>query len=349
MARTDDSYPKSVPMPIFHRWSGEGDVARAIFSKPTGPTDDSDLADRPEVERSTGYIVIPHVVITKGLVWHYTDPAGAAGILTAGEIWASSVLVLNDAQELEYGLKVIANVVEDAISSACLRWRKYLEDLKKAIQIYLPKGGSFVACASLVEDSLSQWRSYGGQGAGYALALDVGESLAVVGRGENAYTGAIRRSVSTSGWMPVLYDPDEQRSHANEMLAYALVLIDSGSSAEDFVPEFIKAALCMKHPAFRDEREARYVVTSDVDWVTRFRGGPFGVTPYLGLTNVPASGQSLYVEEVVSTPSRVPLAAIRVAPGPSSGAAQAGVEHLLRASGQGSVPVLTDSSPIRWS
>ena len=41
---------------------------------------------------------------TVARVWHYTDSVGAQGIVGSGQLWASSILSLNDSEEYRYCL-----------------------------------------------------------------------------------------------------------------------------------------------------------------------------------------------------------------------------------------------------
>ncbi len=45
-------------------------------------------------------------------LWHYTDSAGAIGILSTNSLWATSLAHLNDSSELEYGLQVVVDELE---------------------------------------------------------------------------------------------------------------------------------------------------------------------------------------------------------------------------------------------
>lgn len=43
---------------------------------------------------------------TPGLLWHYSDAAGMAGIVRTEKLWATDTRFLNDSTELAYGLSL---------------------------------------------------------------------------------------------------------------------------------------------------------------------------------------------------------------------------------------------------
>jgi hypothetical protein len=44
---------------------------------------------------------------TPDMVWHYTDAVGAIGIISSGEVWATSINALNDRGEFAYGIGLL--------------------------------------------------------------------------------------------------------------------------------------------------------------------------------------------------------------------------------------------------
>lgn len=59
-----------------------------------------------------GGVMVPHLRQTESeTVFHYTGGEGLLGIVSRGEIWASSYTVLNDLSEVKYGIDVVEQEV----------------------------------------------------------------------------------------------------------------------------------------------------------------------------------------------------------------------------------------------
>jgi hypothetical protein len=104
--------------------------------------------------------------------FHYTSPEGLIGIVTGTAIWASDMLSLNDASEAAYPYRLIAEVLDAKhphVSQEHIhRFKTQLTEY--TFRLYAP----FVVCFSEERDLLSQWRAYGNNGEGFALAFKLG-------------------------------------------------------------------------------------------------------------------------------------------------------------------------------
>src|SRR5215211_7755183 len=117
------------------------------------------------------------------VVYHYTNAAGLLGIISTGQLWATDIEFLNDAEELTYAraavladLRARADEIappetgsEDGLRADVLR--SIAEELE-----YPPQGEPsstyhiYATCFCEDGDLLSQWRAYGGDG-GYAIGF----------------------------------------------------------------------------------------------------------------------------------------------------------------------------------
>ena len=104
------------------------------------------------------------------LLCHYTNQHGLLGIISTGEIWATSVNDLNDRSEFEYAKELaeslVASRIEDEVDERMKRHLGYLRNavLNAGINICVASWSSRI-------DDLSQWRAYSRTGTGYSIDL----------------------------------------------------------------------------------------------------------------------------------------------------------------------------------
>lgn len=104
------------------------------------------------------------------LLCHYTNQHGLLGIISTGEIWATSINNFNDRKEFVYAKEL----AEDLISS---RIENESDAVKKRHLGYLlnaARNAGINICVSSWSshiDDLSQWRAYSGTGTGYSIDL----------------------------------------------------------------------------------------------------------------------------------------------------------------------------------
>jgi hypothetical protein len=116
-------------------------------------------------------------------LWHYTDAAGARGILTQRDLWATHYAFLNDREELIHGEKVVQSAVEELADELEGDTRQILRDFLSGWGAFRLSAHTDVFVASFCTDGgdrLSQWRGYGGAGAGYAIGFKSIPALADV-------------------------------------------------------------------------------------------------------------------------------------------------------------------------
>jgi hypothetical protein len=153
--------------------------------------------------------------LSSGL-FHYTTVQGLKGIIEDKCLWATAASYLNDASEIEYGCKILREVLDswettngddDSLAMTVLDCLKALfneseSNLDRAATIY-------VACFCTKNNLLSQWRTYGQTG-GYSVGFRLfgtgfpAESAKTFGglKPENAgYRAAL---------MPVIYERKDQ-------------------------------------------------------------------------------------------------------------------------------------------
>jgi hypothetical protein len=287
-------------------------------------------------------------------VWHYTTADGLLGILESNHIWASAPQVLNDESEVEYGVAIVREALTQ-IEHEQLLPDHALELLHEIVDdgwVERMQSEVFVTSTSRDGDLLNQWQGYANAD-GFAVSFDTNGAwgtrtvLAEDGRPSSTGLPTILTPV-IADWYPVIYDRPAQLLQARDALLWNGAMV-SGADGEPVARENRSRALSMvrlmlsvipfvmKHPAFVDEREVRYVGGA-TDQQVRFRTAGGRVIPYTVLGLLDPSKQ------VNQEDASFPLTAITCGPGCRPGTADI-VKRLLRSHGYDHVPVITSSIP----
>lgn len=288
-------------------------------------------------------------------VYHYTNAAGLIGIVESKCLWASSPLALNDLSEYTYGLEIAQEIWADLPKEGLSFLQvDFMEQVLDPAEDML--GKTFVLSASYDPDSLNQWQGYAGR-QGYCVGIDTARPLAVLDSYdslEHGYEFYSRRTAA--GWHEVVYDVDEQRRQITQLLQFILedsfighvrrhgtVETYAMRAYADLLLETLIAHL--KHSAFANEREVRYVASTALGFRPEFRAGPYGVTPYVKLTASDDRGTG-YIKE----PER-PLPLTEVVCGPLNASERTPVldaGRRLAACHGYVIPVRSSQAPYRF-
>jgi hypothetical protein len=239
----------------------------------------------------------------EGLVWHYTSASGIVGIKDSCALWASSPRALNDSSEAKYGWKVVKRAWKDFDKTNLNETQiTFLEDVLSADLPQSLQENTYVLSASRKSDLLNQWGFYGNLD-GFSLGLRLDYFWAPVYRLHQIATEDITnpdapkvdRDLSIwEGWFDVIYREDLQRAAATNALRWILSKIPEliqfadDDRRRDF-PRFILRSLILqlKHKAFRDEREIRFLASRTADQPPLFREISGRVIPYLPVATIP--------------------------------------------------------------
>jgi hypothetical protein len=294
------------------------------------------------VKRGNEWVPVPlPQSVTLTTVYHYTSPSGLLGILEKNCLWASSALSLNDLSEVTYGFGVVKEVLEERKGSTFTDaiWPVLGDETRDSL-----RDAAFFLSASAHGDSLNQWLGYSGK-QGYAVGLDT--SVNLVQLTESDQEIAYLNHNLVSGWFDVIYDRDRQRQAVNVLLDFLEQGHVPGSTHTALHARLWLGTLLVqfKHPAFRDEREVRYLATRLPSPVEYFRAGAYGVVPYVKLvTREP--GEYFYTR---SSGRKLPI--VSVACGPLNAEerlpAMAATRRLLAATGY-SADVAPSDAPYRY-
>lgn len=292
------------------------------------------------------------------IVWHYTDAGGAIGLISSGEVWATSMNCLNDTEEFAHGIRVL----EDEVLPLALdsRWvhpmqKEFMRDAVQLARESADVAPLYAFCASEQPDSLSQWRGYG-SGVSYAVGFSVDrEIMAMVDTEMDPRR--LPRSGPWASWGRVLYSVQEQRDLLMRGLSFCAAATIGPDEEEEMPGQAVVQASGVligliaycKHDAFRDESEVRMVTFAPHEGeAVQYRSSRFGITPYVRLTRAPARASSESAWWTVGKDhASLPVGAVRVGPTPHSEPAAHGMRLLLNTRGYQDVPVHQSTAPFR--
>lgn len=213
-------------------------------------------------------------------VWHYTNGHALLAILRNGQLWASSPENLNDASEMKHGFGVIKQAFADQMEESKKEehhdpadWETVEAALSNVLEEHYFNSivnEVYYISASAEPDNLTLWRNYA-DGDGFAVGIDTTAELSADGIAvdEEEDGEHIRNDVPLiSGWYRVSYKTREKQKLAQEFIQNAIQDIDDTAErnrpvlVQELRKQAVILAAVMKHEAFQDEREVRWITTN---------------------------------------------------------------------------------------
>lgn len=299
-----------------------------------------------------GMVAVPlPTELSRRIVYHYTNAVGLLGIVEHDELWASSAVALNDLSEMTYGLDVLREATEarkDAPSET-------VGALIKEGAFAPLRDSPYFLCASTLNDSLNQWIGYAGR-QGYSVGIRTKERLVKrrkdgqersTGRPLSITEGAL---MGTNGWYQVIYKRGDQLRVVNDLLDFCkennLLTVAAPHARAHAITMFGAVLAQLKHQAFADEREVRFITGRNDDTDERYRAGAYGVVPY---TRLIAAGREEY-DSALPAGLKLPIASVTTGPANADERSliESSARRLLDARGYGSAKVKTSAAPYRY-
>lgn len=280
-----------------------------------------------------------------GTIYHYTDAAGAVGILSKKQLWLTDILTTNDYSELTYSLDHTKNIINDKVKSIGDKdhmTKLILEKLEESILNTFKKFDFYAACFSKSQDKLSQWRAYARDGLGFAIGLKVTEEsysreppknpaddvkVIPVKYSEEMLRDTLTKEVEST--INVLKDKDFiTLINREDRRERALIILLTTVAAA-----MITEGILYKHPDFEEENEVRVLLmdtTANLESSIHVRSSGDRLTPY-----IPCNLENHFLVESVTV-------------GPTAREDSVGaIESLLKASGLDTVSVGRSRIPYR--
>ena len=280
------------------------------------------------------------------LVWHYCPASAFLGILESKFIRLADARWMNDPAELQWGRRTIVRALLNDFS------RDHIENSI----VPLASSGSrwpHIACFSARKDSLSQWRAYADNGAGYAIGLNPRRFGTVRNFPQRLFVpsrpGKTQQIASDWGifWFPMVYDVVDQRKEARNARDRCIGG-DTGPEGE-WEPEAklqvdaFAMTMAFKAPHYHEEQEYR-IAYGHLSPTLAFRGADS-----LGNSSTYARGHlTLAFTPLVLTPAADGLSRlIAVRLGPRCSASVEATRELVKHHGFTDVQVQRSKAPYR--
>jgi hypothetical protein len=288
------------------------------------------------------------------LLWHYTDAAGALGILHGRAFWATHALFMNDASELRLAYPLLEEALEEAGKRVV--GEEVLELLTVALSVMISRRSKdpdvYAVCFCEDGDLLSQWRAYGVSGGGYAIGVDARSMKTAA---DTTYALSL---------CPVVYQTDRQRMLAQEIVERTIRVFaqhmeahpddfDNAASVTARTFSFLAQTFAsrIKDSAFREEQEWRLIYARDPNGpvataARQFRSGTRGLVPFISIPlGVPAEAPGPVRLDLGL--SDLPFRAVRVGPAAHPDLASLAMRYLLGDLKLEGLQVTTSAIPLR--
>lgn len=195
-----------------------------------------------------------------GPLHHYTSLDALLSIVKTKSLWATNVRYLNDSSESELGLKLMRQVAEEARKTAEGIDSEFLTHLVEWLDGHRLKGESvYVLSFSERHNQLSQWRGYTNYGQGVCLSID---SFLLVERMQAqgwTFQNCRYNQISQLTWADAILSRIRREAATN----YTGIEEDKrkGFDAvlQNCLSELLQVSATIKHEAFAEEREVRFI------------------------------------------------------------------------------------------
>ncbi len=259
-----------------------------------------------------------------GTLYHYTSLSGLEGILSSGSLWASDILYLNDAAEMQHTAEVIRIEIARRLEGGCSSPR-LLSQLKDWIFDRLENGHMlFVSSFTANGNILSQWRGYCQQGKGVSIGFNA-ECICASAEKQSFQVGkciyeyakqlelASQIISAIEALAEQLGEADKSKKHPSQSYHHVFETAEA---------DILRIASLLKHPSFKEEDEWRVVSPVLTNYVTSpisYREGMSMFVPY--------------VEFKLSRAARVELEHIFLGPTPNINLSMSSLSRFLSRKG----------------
>jgi hypothetical protein len=303
--------------------------------------------------------------MTLDSIWHYTDGRGLEGIVTHDTLRATSFRHLNDSREADYATSLLKDAAKKRRTTVPTAHQARFDSLMK----HAERRGLdlFLLCAARKPDLLTVWRGYGGK-VSYAIELDATVDLLPIQR-----TDATEHPNPPAGWEferdeegSIIVNPDQVHIEVVpwRKVRYNTAGVDArvdriaklaekkkNPISDLFFPWHELADIKMlelKHPAFKDEREARMILEVNPRWkFVHHYEGRFGVTPFIELSAVNEDNQHNANNRYLTAAGKLPIRSVMIGPTPLGDEVIDATKEFLELNGYPDVDVSRSTIPFR--
>jgi hypothetical protein len=282
---------------------------------------------------------------TDTILFHYTSIEGLRKIINSKSIWATNVLYLNDASELNYSIKLLKEEINNLkskleISKSGLFKLSFLDNIIGNLNDYILKPMPFsfyVSSFSEEKDLLSQWRGYCPKGVGFSVGFNLGILTQFAKNNDYSIHRCNYKLEDCQKEMGKLIIEIFER-YDTEIKNPSIEWGDSEWELfTDLFVKFVSIAPTFKHPKFEAEKEWRIIarmVPDSLANLIKFRTGESMLIPYIEVPIV-TEGNEFAINQIVVGPTHDPKLS------------KASVEMLLKFNGVKFDEVLVSTIPYR--
>ena len=276
-------------------------------------------------------LVVDLQALKRSSLYHYTDLAGFRGIAAHHDLWLTHARYMNDVEELFRGHNIAVTLVRDLnAANNSVDWQAYLTHLEGLLRDRVSQD-VYVCCFCETDDQLSQWRSYGANGTGVSIEVNL--------------AGANLKALPREGLMclwKVCYDAPTQTEILRKVIDFVYML--PGGTPEErgivaagiiwlFIPTF-------KHHGFREENEWRLVfIPQNYSVDLEFRVARGMLVPYYSLMKLTDGSSSPFGWPLIT--------GVRIGPSPHQEMNYQSARMLLNQSPYSLAPVTRSDIPFR--
>ena len=287
-------------------------------------------------------------------VYHYTTLPGFCGIVESQGIWMSSIRYMNDSEEIVHGRKFATEII-----NAMLKKHKYkyffhiLEGVRDKLAIK-SNDDLYLACFSLVGDSLDQWRGYCPKG-GVSIEFSLKE-----------YNPFFR--YPSFFLQKVIYKPThkaksiiltikrffseymlDKRYYDHEYFDNSYFETYKATCSDDYIDNLNKQLefkfTQFKDEAFQNEDEVRIITDkSQIERFTklRFRPSNYAIIPYLCTNEYTPPEKYSHGKK-----GKLPISSVTISPSPYQDLTLTSIKQYLDSHGYDDTTVKLSSIPYR--
>ncbi|HQP49276.1 MAG TPA: DUF2971 domain-containing protein [Spirochaetota bacterium] len=203
--------------------------------------------------------------------FHYTSIASFLNILETGKLWLSHYNYLNDPNEVNFGIDVLKYILRQSSISEIID-DKFFNDLKNLYHVR--DEHIFIFSLSQLEDSLSQWMSYGDDGAGVVLSFERNplNFLNVTGKNIQKVFFPVLYYSSNSWDSEYYIVKDRLNGFEKHLIEFFDIIRDHIKNLKleqeliDLVGDYVLIfSSCIKHEFFESEQEYRLFIKTGSD------------------------------------------------------------------------------------
>lgn len=221
-------------------------------------------------------------------VYHYTTWNGLKGILESQELWLTDYVHLNDSSEIHYAIELIVKYVLTLATDHNMRifWEDVFFHIRNT---FLAEYDFFIFSCCMKPNYLYAWRTYGDDGAGFAIEFKkeffTGGSFVLEHDGAPMFC----RTTVYYGLDDVLKEPigelvknvEAQLRSENVLNNSQHAVIRRKDIAIEFLAELFPCLTSIKHDAYKEEHEYRIYASKSKMHTWQEFFSPVGVAPHL--------------------------------------------------------------------